>query len=208
MGHFMAHYWHIVCTKIAKNWTFFQLFEEKVTKIGVILTFLAKSAQKIGHYGRTENCKKLQKIELFFIFTIHLHCKVAEKWDIHGTYASSCGTTFCTKIELFFKNSTFFKIGTEKGLCKKLHFFWKLQYNCTVNRSFYGTYGPKIEFCGRIRCVQKIALFLKNCTFFEQNRRNSVFLPKNMAHYGRIRCVQKIALFFRFFRKKWEFPRK
>jgi len=41
----------ILCVqKIAKNCTFFGLFQRKVLKIGVILTFLPNSGGKIGHY--------------------------------------------------------------------------------------------------------------------------------------------------------------
>jgi len=85
-----------------------------VTKIGVILTFLAKSAQKIGHYGRTENCKKLQKIEFFFEkghFYAYFERFMAKSWHITGTYAEP-------------------KIAKN---CKKLNFFSNLQYNYTVN---------------------------------------------------------------------------
>ena len=47
---------HIEC---AKNCTFFELFSEKVSKIGVILTFLPNLAGKIGHY------RDAQKLHFF-----------------------------------------------------------------------------------------------------------------------------------------------
>jgi len=156
-----------------KNWHFFDSFNTNCIEKGWKMGDIQMTTQKIN----------VQKIAIFFEFTIQLHCKVGWKWDICGRCARRW---LCTKIAIFFKFRAIFN------------------RVCIVAAWIHGTIGahvsPDVQPLAHIGSHTSCTKIAKNWHFFGKKAefpRKWAILGKIMGDMRAAQKLQKIAVFLR-----------
>ena len=134
------------CTKVAKNWHFFELFGN------FLLTLYWSCPENWDNSGRYALIGRCTKIHIFLRITIETLLKMLWKWDICA--AHTMWNHVCKKLQKIAKNWTFFQKKAD------LRLFWAFLPDFM---------GDMWQICGGnelAQKLQKIALFLEKMLIY------------------------------------------